>query len=610
MASHRIHSTSALVAILLASVAAASAPSSARAATCTSVTDPEYADLLERVIDFATSRQPSVSVGFYDEITRTECYWGETKQYYTASMIKATVLAALLHWRNGQLSEWERERAERMIVNPGSGDAANIAGNAAQGDLIDHMTRDRIVAFVELVGMSDTVLGADRQSFGTSLSTARDQIKLLRAITGKGSNVLSPPSRAIALELLGRTGEYGHDWGVSNGKPRGTTSHVKIGYFQFSFFNVRTHSVGAIRGVGTNGRAYDHVMALLSDQNPPGLGVSLLNSIAAQIHRFVRGRACAVVNTCDGQRTCGQCPPDGSYRQTCLECSVDDSSVLHCSCLDRDGRWLATDLALGCAADIANCNGSLTCGSCDQSPGPGLPNPVTECAVIYRDQGLHVNQSQWSCNGNYQLTVQGDGNVVLYRKSGIALWATQTFGSPVRRLLLQSDGNLVAYDAGSTAYWASNTHGFEGAYARVQDDGNFVIHEANGLPIWASNTVQPPVNPPTECGVAYPGQGIVAGETLASCDGRFALRIESDGNLKLQQGSMQLWTTDTGGQRGHYAVMQADGNFVLYDAQNGALWTSDTFGFEGAYARVQNDGNFVVYEAAGLPIWATDTCCH
>jgi len=58
------------------------------------------------------------------------------------------------------------------------------------------------------------------------------------------------------------------------------------------------------------------------------------------------------------------------------------------------------------------------------------------------------------------------------------------------------------------------------------------------------------------------------------------------------------------------AIVQADGNFVIYDATGAAIWSSSTPSHPGAYLAVQNDGNVVVYSSAGVPLWATNTCCH
>ncbi|WP_052441287.1 hypothetical protein [Streptacidiphilus anmyonensis] len=100
------------------------------------------------------------------------------------------------------------------------------------------------------------------------------------------------------------------------------------------------------------------------------------------------------------------------------------------------------------------------------------------------------------CVGEYQLTMQTDGNLVIYDVNGNPLWNTQTEGHPGAFAIMQTDGNLVVYQ-GSTPLWNSGTGGNPGAtyYLCFQTDGNLVIYApvphttaCNGAPRWDSNT--------------------------------------------------------------------------------------------------------------------------
>lgn len=55
------------------------------------------------------------------------------------------------------------------------------------------------------------------------------------------------------------------------------------------------------------------------------------------------------------------------------------------------------------------------------------------------------------------------------------------------------------------------------------------------------------------------------------------------------------------------AVMQTDGNFVLYGATGIPQFASHTSRHPGAYAVFQTDGNFVVYSPTRTPLWASGT---
>ena len=105
------------------------------------------------------------------------------------------------------------------------------------------------------------------------------------------------------------------------------------------------------------------------------------------------------------------------------------------------------------------------------------------------------------------------------------------------------------------------------------------------------------------------GAILAAGGSIASCDGRFLLTMQSDGNLVLYEGRAALWATGTNGRGAAYATTQGDGNLVLYDASHRPVWASHTSGHSGAYLVVQNDGNVVIYQGHS-PLWTSNTPGH
>ena len=118
----------------------------------------------------------------------------------------------------------------------------------------------------------------------------------------------------------------------------------------------------------------------------------------------------------------------------------------------------------------------------------------------------------------------------------------------------------------------------------------------------------PPAIPPapTGCGAIQSGHGLGPGTSAHSCDGRFSLAMQNDGNLVVYSYGVPLWATGTNGGGGDVAVMQADGNFVEYSTTSVPLFASGTNGHSGATLSLQDDGNVVVY-AAGKALWATGT---
>lgn len=116
--------------------------------------------------------------------------------------------------------------------------------------------------------------------------------------------------------------------------------------------------------------------------------------------------------------------------------------------------------------------------------------------------------------------------------------------------------------------------------------------------------------------ILKPNQGLSAGQSLSSNDGRFSLAMQTDGNLVLYwNGHGALWSTNTWNSQGKLAWMQDDGNFVLYTTTTPtygySLWSTDTYGPPGAYLALQNDGNLVVYDADGVTaLWNSGTWGH
>lgn len=98
---------------------------------------------------------------------------------------------------------------------------------------------------------------------------------------------------------------------------------------------------------------------------------------------------------------------------------------------------------------------------------------------------------------------------------------------------------------------------------------------------------------------------ILPGGSIRSPSGRYRLAYQSDGNLVLydDQSQLALWSAGTGGTKPGRAVMQGDGNFVIYDAAGVALWASSTTGNPAAYIVLQDDGNLVIYRPDGQPVW-------
>lgn len=121
-------------------------------------------------------------------------------------------------------------------------------------------------------------------------------------------------------------------------------------------------------------------------------------------------------------------------------------------------------------------------------PAPPPPPPPGPGDTLPSGYDLLPGYSLVSSNGAYELSYQGDGNLVLYRRNGmVPLWWSGTQGMSPSRLSMQGDGNLILHhQSGLTVI--SNTPGSPGAYLIMQNDGNAVIYRPSGAAVWSTGT--------------------------------------------------------------------------------------------------------------------------
>jgi hypothetical protein len=58
----------------------------------------------------------------------------------------------------------------------------------------------------------------------------------------------------------------------------------------------------------------------------------------------------------------------------------------------------------------------------------------------------------------------------------------------------------------------------------------------------------------------------------------------------------------------YQAIMQADGNFVVYDKATGTLkWATGTSAYPGSYFTLQTDGNLILFISSSTFKWLSGT---
>lgn len=173
-------------------------------------------------------------------------------------------------------------------------------------------------------------------------------------------------------------------------------------------------------------------------------------------------------------------------------------------------------------------------------------------------------------------------------------------------------GQLVGY-MGRTGTASTHLHfnvSPDGQYLR--DINPFTLLKNTSPTACAAQPPPPPPPPPPTpaCGFLASGGVLTANQMVVSCDGRFTLVMQGDGNLVLyQQGRGALWNSRTNGSGAKAAILRTDGNLTLYADNWRLVWQSYTANRPGATLAVQNDGNVVLYQG-GVARWNTRTCCR
>ncbi len=212
---------------------------------------------------------------------------------------------------------------------------------------------------------------------------------------------------------------------------------------------------------------------------------------------------------------------------------------------------------------------------------------------------MHSGDTLFSADGSYRLTMASSGNLALCLTStGRLIWSMGTGDHPGAWAQLQRDGNLVVHAANGSVLKTTGTGGHPGGtYAlRLREDSNLMIYTPAGNAFWSSNT--------TNTKLAST-ESLRPGQFLHSADRRYQVVMQDNGDLVLYDttdGSID-WASNTD-VPGSMLFMQARGNMVVTGPFGRVLWSSRTVGYTGAAAVLQNDGNFVIYQN-GVARWSS-----
>jgi Beta-lactamase enzyme family len=247
------------------------------AGLCRSLSHPGLAARLGRDIDAARQgRESQIAVRVDDPGKGLECWLHGARRFDSASVVKVTILGALLRKALDQhryLTDAEATEATAMITRSDNDSATALWYQLGPGYLRH---------FLHLARMRQTTLGADGY-WGLTQITAHDEVLLLRLLLHKNL-VLDLPSRRYALSLMAQV-IPSQLWGVPAGAPARLTVHVKNGWLPSAAHGWYVSSIGCLTG-----RHGGYSIVILTDDNPTfGYGVTTIDTVARAINHDLRG---------------------------------------------------------------------------------------------------------------------------------------------------------------------------------------------------------------------------------------------------------------------------------------------------------------------------------
>lgn len=204
----------------------------------------------------------------------------------------------------------------------------------------------------------------------------------------------------------------------------------------------------------------------------------------------------------------------------------------------------------------------------DTTP-PGAVTAVSASPILVSSATLH-----WTNPTDSDLS-----GVVVRRSQGLTPPASPTDGTAVGTAPATSTSIT---DSGLTA-------GTQYSYAL------FAFDRANNYALSATLTLTTHIN------TLVGGQGLSQGQELLSPNGAYAAIMQGDGNFVLYGPSGSTWSTGTSGSN-LVLTMQSDGNLVVYSGGT-SLWESGTAPGYGLFLTLQDDGNLVIYGPNNIAIW-------
>ncbi|MEW1636016.1 hypothetical protein AB0469_18290 [Streptomyces sp. NPDC093801] len=235
-------------------------------------------------------------------------------------------------------------------------------------------------------------------------------------------------------------------------------------------------------------------------------------------------------------------------------------------------------------------------------------------ATLYPGQRLEAGARLVDRVSTTELVMQPDGNLVLYALGTpggykLPLWASGTHGNPGAYATMQADGNFVVYKKGGGdglggALWHTGTYG-NGGTGSVKASllgGEFLV-EGRSATRWSTRSSERQAWLCSDAATA--AEGWWTGNWAQSAT--VWLVLQQDNNLVMyrKRDGKAVWSSGTYGGSRRVTLQMAPkdrGDLTLVEeGRTTVRWRTGTANNTGAYALLQDDGNFVVYKKDGGP---------
>lgn len=228
---------------------------------------------------------------------------------------------------------------------------------------------------------------------------------------------------------------------------------------------------------------------------------------------------------------------------------------------------------------------------------------ATSAPAVLRAPGtLTGGHRMASTNGNFELLMGRNGDLLLYNRWNQVMWSTHTAGHRGAHLSLQANGNLVLRARSGKALWATKTRGTH-ALLELRASGVLAL-VAHRRVLWYTHTAvkSGSRDNPVPGSLLGSGSSLTAGHRLTSANGQATATMGSDGQFTDRGPDGVVWTTNSTGWDGARFTLATNGNLLLYTADGSALWQSRTRA-RGAVLMLANNGNLILYDVHGSAVW-------